>query len=226
MQILEWPLEKFKRRWGLKNFKSRGASGDAVEYAIQECRPDLQRLASKYFPEDLWNSDELGLFCKMVPEKKFSIASLPGRKKQMDRIAFHACLDSTGSENFYLIFIGKSKSPLLIRKSAAWLGLDYSNNQKSWMTSDLFFDWLKPFDLHICRTPGRKVLLFFDNCSAHGKLKTMPDMQNTTVQFLPPNATSRIQPLDAGIIVALKVKYRRRFMHCALAQTDKEEYEI
>ena len=59
-------LEKLRRLWRIKNFKSHGASSDADEYAIQECLPDLQRLASQYSPEDVWNADESGLFYKMV----------------------------------------------------------------------------------------------------------------------------------------------------------------
>ena len=88
------------------------------------------------------------------------------------------------------------------------------------MKLDSFFVWLKRFDLYIGRAPRGKVLLFIDNCSAHGR------PANTTVQFLPPSTKNRIKPLDAGIIAALKVRYRRRFIEYALDQTDKEEYDI
>lgn len=37
-------------------------------------------------------------------------------------------------------------------------------------------------------------------------------MQNVRVEFLPPNTTSRVQPLDAGIIAWVKAKYKRRLL--------------
>lgn len=47
-----------------------------------------------------------------------------------------------------------------------------------------------------------------DNCTAHtaGTL----DIANVEVKFLPPNTTSKLQPLDGGIIRTLKAHYRRR----------------
>ncbi len=41
-----------------------------------------------------------------------------------------------------------------------------------------------------------------DNCSAHKPA----EMSNVMLIFLPPNMTSVIQPLDAGIIRAFKVR--------------------
>ncbi len=34
-------------------------------------------------------------------------------------------------------------------------------------------------------------------------------LQNVDVHFLPPNTTSKIQPMDAGIIMTFKKNYRR-----------------
>lgn len=61
-----------------------------------------------------------------------------------------------------------------------------------------------------------------DNFSAHlaavNELESMPQglgLKNTEVVFLPPNITSKLQPLDQGIIASFKARYRRiwiRFM--------------
>jgi hypothetical protein len=61
---------------------------------------------------------------------------------------------------------------------------------------------------------GRNVLLIMDNYSAHIPLLQLAyvvTLCNTTVFYLPPNTTSKIQPCDAGIIQSLKAYYRRRF---------------
>ena len=53
---------------------------------------------------------------------------------------------------------------------------------------------------------GQKVLLLLDNVSSH-----FPDIELRSVRlhYLPPNTTSHLQPLDAGIIKTFKSWYRR-----------------
>lgn len=60
----------------------------------------------------------------------------------------------------------------------------------------------------IIRQQNRNILLFLDNCSAHGCYKVMQkSLKNIKLAFFPPNCTSHIQPLDQGIIQSLKVRY-------------------
>ncbi|KAI0999363.1 hypothetical protein K3495_g8832 [Podosphaera aphanis] len=67
---------------------------------------------------------------------------------------------------------------------------------------------------------GRKVLLIMDNCSAHIPVQELPVLRNTTVKYLPPNSTSKIQPCDAGIIRSFKAYYRHRFNQELLDELD------
>jgi len=79
------------------------------------------------------------------------------------------------------------------------------------MTQVIFLEWLKGFDAQMA---GRNVLLVMDNCSAHiplMQLASIVTIRNTTVFYLPPNTTLKIQPCDVGIIQSLKAYYRRRF---------------
>lgn len=55
-------------------------------------------------------------------------------------------------------------------------------------------------------------MLYLDNCSAHEPTQDLPELKFSQVHFLPPNTTSRIQPMDAVIIAALKALYRRRLL--------------
>lgn len=53
-------------------------------------------------------------------------------------------------------------------------------------------------------------LLFVDNCSGHTPISSM---KVTEIEYLPPNTTSVLQPMDQGIIKNLKVLYRSRLLH-------------
>ena len=74
------------------------------------------------------------------------------------------------------------------------------------MTQVLFEEWLISMNTYF-RIQNRKVLLLVDNAPSHGWDRTI-NLDNIRVEFLPPNMTSRIQPMDAGIIANFKAKYR------------------
>ena len=77
------------------------------------------------------------------------------------------------------------------------------------MNRTIFFRWLVRFDNYIGSTPGRRVALVLDNCSAHGSAEFAPNLQNVQIIFLPKNTSSVLQPLDAGVIASLKKRYKK-----------------
>ena len=85
--------------------------------------------------------------------------------------------------------------------------MTYRSNPKAWMLTTLFQEWLREFDRQVAQKHQRqRVLLLLDNCPTH-KVEglTLPYVE---IYFLPPNTTSKIQPMDAGIIMAFKSHYR------------------
>ncbi|GBN54168.1 hypothetical protein AVEN_2976-1 [Araneus ventricosus] len=56
----------------------------------------------------------------------------------------------------------------------------------------------------------RKIALVFDNCPAHPK-EMNPKLKNVSF-FLPPNTTSKLQPMDQGVIKNFKIHYRKRIV--------------
>ena len=161
----------------------------------------------------------------MAPQKTIAWAALLGRKKGEDRILILLAVNASGTSKYEPMFIGKSRMPRCFKKrTPKELQLDSHSNSKACMTSALFFDWLHRFDAF--KGSGRRVLLLVDNCSAHGMAQNLPDLHNVTVHFLPPNTTSKIQPLDAGIRATLKVHYCRRMILHALDLSDKGETEV
>jgi hypothetical protein len=75
------------------------------------------------------------------------------------------------------------------------------------MLTTTFQEWLQEFDCQIGQKHGgERVLLLLDNCSSH-KIENLT-LSYVDVYFLPPNTTSKLQPMDAGIIMAFKKHYR------------------
>jgi hypothetical protein len=61
-----------------------------------------------------------------------------------------------------------------------------------WMTREMFTEWLNIVN-KIMKQQNRKILMTVNNCRAQPKVE---NLSNVTVKFLPPNATSVLQPLD------------------------------
>ena len=102
-----------------------------------------------------------------------------------------------------MLVIGKSV------KSRCFKGIKkkpcrYCAQKKSWMTSDLFEEWVRGLD-HKFQREDRKIALIVDNCPVHPDIN---DLKAIELVFLPPNTTSHAQPMDQGVIWSLKSKYR------------------
>ena len=107
--------------------------------------------------------------------------------------------------------------PLLIGRSAnlrcfkschmTSLRVTYESNNKAWITGELIAAWMRRVDNRM-RRQNRHILLFLDNCGAHPHM----ELENVKVIFLPPNTTSKLQPMDAGIIQNLKMVYQKKLL--------------
>lgn len=112
---------------------------------------------------------------------------------------------------------GKFEKPLMIGKSQnprCFKGIKKENlpvswyaNKKAWMTATIMERFLIQLNKKMV-IQKRNILLFLDNASSHPNLK----LSNIQLVFLSPNTTSETQPLDQGIINAIKVQYRKRVL--------------
>ena len=126
------------------------------------------------------------------------------------------------SEKLKLLVIGKSKNPRCF-KHVKSLPVQYEANKKAWMTGEMFTSWLRKMDRDFQRQK-RKVLFFVDNCTAHPDFSGLSAIK---LIFLPPNTTSKLQPMDQGIIKNLKVHYRKNMLLRYVAAVDgKQEFSI
>ncbi|GES75879.1 CENP-B homolog protein 2-like [Rhizophagus clarus] len=95
----------------------------------------------------------------------------------------------------------------------------YTNADGLHKLNPLVIEWLKEFDHQVGQRYGeQRVLLLIDNCKSH-KIENLI-LSYVEVYFLPPNTTSKLQPLDAGIIMAFKKWYRRYHIRWMLEQVE------
>lgn len=134
---------------------------------------------------------------------------LARRKKNKERLSIALCTNADGSHKLNPLVIGKFAKPRCFKNiNISNLPITYRNNSKAWMLSTIFQEWLQEFDRQVGqRHGGQRVLLLIDNCSSH-KIENLI-LSYVDIYFLPPNTTSKLQPLDAGIIMAFKKHYRR-----------------
>ncbi|KAM7298277.1 tigger transposable element-derived protein 6-like [Ixodes scapularis] len=90
------------------------------------------------------------------------------------------------------------------------------------MTRDIFNKWLLDFDGKM-KKEKRKVLLFLDNCSSHMQV---PKLQSTKVVYFPPCTTSKLQPIDQGIVHSVKSRYCMRLAERLLYNMQQNIYSV
>src|SRR3954454_14431072 len=147
-------------------------------------------------------------FFSLEPDRTLATRRLSGQKKNKERLSVALCANADGSHKLPPLIIGKyANSQCFKNIDIRNLPMVYRNNKKAWMFTTLFQDWLCDFDQQVSQKHrGQRVLLLLDNCTSH-KLEGL-DLLNVDVHFLPPNTTSKIQPMDAGIIMSFKKRYR------------------
>jgi hypothetical protein len=211
-------LRQFKKRHNLKQIRMHGESGSVSELVIGETITGLKQLTNNYAWKDIYNMDETGLFFRMEPDTTLATQQLAGKKKNKERLSVALCCNGDGSHKLKPLVIGKNAKPRCFKNvKLENLGVIYRYNKKAWMTAILFQEWLHYFDQQM---QGRQVLLLLDNAPSH--VVAGVALNNTTIKFLPPNTTSRLQPCDAGIIASFKAHYRRKFVRYLLEQFENE----
>ncbi|XP_064410130.1 tigger transposable element-derived protein 4-like [Latimeria chalumnae] len=203
-------VERFKHRRGIVCRTVCGESESVNSDVLDDyVTTKLPSLLIGYQPRDVFSIDETGLFYKLLPNRTLALKEeeCHGGKHSKERITLLVGSNMDGSEKLKLLVIGKVKQPKCFKGVKA-LPVDYEGNTKAWMTGDIFKDWVIKFDRKMQRQK-RKVLLFVDNCPAHPHID---NLQATTMVFLPPNTTSKLQPMDQGIIKCLKQHYHRQLI--------------
>ena len=104
-------------------------------------------------PELLYNTDETGLYYRLLPDRTLasneSEAGAKGHKACKHRVTLLVTCNSNGSDKHKLLVIGKSARPLCFRAKPGRPKPDprvyYDHSKSAWMNRTIFRRWLKIF---------------------------------------------------------------------------------
>ena len=228
-------FDKFKKRFGLRSVPLYGEAASADQEAARRYVEDeFPKLIEEggYLPQQVFNMDETGLFWKRMPSRTFLFkdeVKKPGFKAHKDRVTLIMCGNAAG----YMLkpgLIYKSNKPrALTNKNRALLPVYWMSNKKAWITKALTLDWflncfIPQVKLYLAEKGlPFKVLLLMDCAGGHA---TDLHYDGVQVEFLPPNTTSLIQPMDQGVIRAFKALYTRSTMEGLLSSLGQEDEDF
>jgi hypothetical protein len=170
-----------------------------------------------YEPNNIYNTDETGLFFRLPLNKTLSLKGDPcnGGKNFKDRIMVLLACSADGTDKPPPLVIGKSENRHCF-KNVTQLPTKYVANRKAWVTQAIFTDYLRALDAKMS-SQNRKILLFLDQCAY---LQDTSFLKNVKVVFFSLNCTSVLQPLDQGIIRSFKHYYRKQLVRKTIHMID------
>ena len=152
----------------------------------------LPTILSRYPLENIFNAGEFGLFYQCLPNKTLHLKGekCSGGKHSKVRLTGLAAGNAYG-ERLQMFVIGKSVKPRCF-KGVKTLPCRCCAQHKSWMSGQLFEDWVHGLDRKFS-VFKRKIALIIDNCTTHPHVENLKWVE---LIFLPPNTTSHTQPMD------------------------------
>lgn len=214
-------LDRFKKRYNITSKVISGEAGGVSEETVASWKERLPSILSGYSLENVLNMDETGQFYRALSNRSLAEVSkqCTGGKKSKERVTCAFFVNAAGGSEEPIV-IGKSKSPRCFKaiKDRSQLPCSYFSQAKSWMDFNILDEVLSKLNRKLARKQ-RNVILFLDNAPCHP-----PDMKgkydHIKIVFFPANCTSRLQPLDLGIIQAFKLKYMKLMLTHVVSKID------
>lgn len=224
-------LDRWKKRHGIRQLTITGEQLSSDNAAAQMYIDEFDSLIIEggYSPQQVYNADETGLNFKALPNKSLASeqeARAPGFKMNKERVTLMACSNAAGNHKLPLMMIGKSKNPRAFKNvNIKTLPVYYANQKKAWMDGALFKQWFHDqFVPEVKRFSKKndlpaKAILLIDNAPSHPAVNELSCGEIKAV-FLPPNVTALLQPMDQGVLQALKLNYRKKFLRTLIEDDD------
>lgn len=212
-------LHRFRKRCDVKLAYYHGEVASADASAAIDYPKVARELIEEggYTLEQIFNCDETGVNWKKSPKSTYvpkGHRQAAGTKIAKDKFTVLLTTNVTGDFMMKPVILYKYAKPHSFRNcdmnnlpNCVWY-----NNQSGYMNSDIALKWFDerfvPGTRDYCKRKNLafKVLLFMDNAPGHPKYLAgrHPAVQ---VVFLPPNTTSKLQPLDQELIANVKLLF-------------------
>ncbi|KAG0720049.1 Tigger transposable element-derived protein 7 [Chionoecetes opilio] len=182
------------------------------------------------------SADETGFYYRSIPEKTLASEkekSVPGCKLCKSCVSVMCCANTAGIHHLTSVVIGKAEQPCCLSGIMNNLPVVYDHSKMAWLIAKISKDWFykhlvpeiinfQTGVLHYSHDRVRALLL--DNAPTQPvESELVGDKGRIRVMYLPPNTTSLIQPMDQGILVAMKRLYRQRFLEQVMVVIDEED---
>ena len=227
-------LSRFKNRHGIAQCAIVGEIRSADVEGAEAFIPTLRNYLDEHnlTGEQIYNADETGLYFKMLPDKtlavKKDVHKTEGFKTLKNRVTVLLGTNRTGQHKLKPLVIGMFKNPRCFHHvNRDTLPVTYAASKSAWMTADIFKDWFFKYFVPAVRRHltslgmEKKAVLLLDNCRAHPPASVLQTRDGLIkVLYLPPNTTSKIQPMDMGIISNMKQNYRRELVRDMIDSDD------
>ena len=186
-------LEKWKKRFNIKEMRVAGEDGDVNEVTLDSWQEHVKELTKGYAPENVWNMDETGQFWKALPDKSLSEAGkrCRGGKKAKQRCTWAFFVHAAGSKEEPIVIGKRSKKPRCfkhLKDKTKPYKCRYFSNSKAWMRTEIMVNVLTKLNGRLKRE-GSTIILFLDNAPCHPH-ELKGQFSNITLAFLPKNTTS------------------------------------
>lgn len=169
----------------------------------------IPAILKKRQPRDIFSAGEAALFYNLLPDRSLAVKGDDGHKWTWikERITLLVAVNMDGSEKLPLFIIGQHPNgqPKGDSDLVDAFPLLFETNDSALMTSVLFESWVRQLDRQF-QASNRKISIVLESCPAHSNIE---DLSNVDLVFLPADASSRLQPVERGVIHALKSLYRR-----------------
>ena len=213
-------IHRWTKRYGIVNKAICGSKESAAPYDELETWKEtvLVPTLSRYSPNDIYNGDETALFYKSLPHRTYCFdGDKPaGSAKRKDRLTLLIITNMDGSDHRKLSVIGKSKTPRCLQKKYKMqvkdMSVDWYASKNAWMTGEIHHQIMSKLNNEM-RLSNHHILYVCDNASSHH----VREYSHIKFLMLPPNATSIMQPLDQGIILSAKRRYKKKLAERYLA---------
>jgi len=141
--------------------------------------------------------------------------------KSKDLVTLTLCCNATGTQKTPVAMIGKEAQPMCFQGEGNASPLPHFSQKSSWTDASVVKRWFEEvFVPAVQARTAHHVNLIMDNLGFHSSISH----PQVAIIELPPNSTAVCQPLDAGVTVLLKNRYKKRLLYRVVCNLDSLLY--